>query len=161
MKEKSSCVSCGHSIDASAKLCPYCGADPKTGQKLDPTPLVQSHFPPKAVLPAHESFLEFLRARQSIVVALVIVSVLLVAVALHQMIIRRNLNAVSDVPAIPLTEVADLSNQPATTDELPMPELEFETEGVVRNVRTLLLEPGAVPPPPPAPSPAPTATLTP
>lgn len=159
MKEKSSCVSCGHSIDASAKLCPYCGADPKTGEKLDPTPLVQSHFPPKSELPAHEHFLEFLRARQSIVVALVIVSVLLVAVALHQMIIRRNLNVVSDVPAIPLTEVADLSNRPATTEELPMPELEFETEGVVRNARTLLLEPGAVPPPPPAPSPTPTPEL--
>ncbi len=155
MKEKSSCVSCGHSIDASAKLCPYCGADPKTGEKQDPTPLVQSHFPPRESMPAHESFLEFIRARQSIVVALVIVGVLLIAVAMHQMIIRRNLNVVSDVPAIPLTEVADLSNQPAATEELPMPELEFETDGVVRNVRTLLLEPGAVPPPPPPPTPTP------
>lgn len=156
MKDKTSCVSCGHSIDALAKLCPYCGADPATGEKLDPTPIVQSHFPPRPDLPAYESVLEFLRARQSIVVALVIVGVLLAAVALHQMILRRNLNVVSDVPAIPLTEVADLSNQPATTEELPMPELEFETDGVVRNVRTLLLEPGAVPPPPPAPSPSPT-----
>ena len=155
MADKISCISCGHLIDAVARLCPYCGANPQTGEKFDPTPMVQSHFPPKPELPAHETILEFLRARQSIVLTLVIVGVLLIAVAMHQMIIRRNLTVVSDVPPIPLTEVADLSNQPAASEELPMPELEFESEGQVRNVRTLLLEPGAVPPPPPAPSPSP------
>lgn len=155
MAEKTSCVTCGHLIDASARLCPYCGANPETGEKIDPTPIIQSHFPPKPELPPHESVLEFLRARQSVVLTLVVVTVLLIAVAMHQMIIRRNLTVVSDVPAIPLTEVTDLSNQPAATQELPMPELEFESEGQVRNVRTLLLEPGAVPPPPPAPSPSP------
>ena len=42
------CRSCGHTIDGAAKLCPFCGADPATGEKVDVTPLVQEHFPPKA-----------------------------------------------------------------------------------------------------------------
>lgn len=145
------CRSCHHQIDELARLCPYCGADPLTGERFDPAPLLEKHFPRKAELPAHESILEYVRQRQAIVVAVVVGCIFLLALGLHQMIVRRNANTASDVPAIPLTEVADLSNAAAQNQQVPIPSLDFDYEGDARTLRTLLMEPGAVAPPPPPP----------
>lgn len=143
------CRSCHHQIDELAKLCPYCGADPVTGERFDPAPLLEKHFPKKPELPARESILEYVRERQTIVVAVVVGCVFLLAVGLHQMIIRRNANTASDVPAIPLTEVADLSNAGAQNQQVEIPALNFDYEGDAKTLRTLLMEPGAIAPPAP------------
>lgn len=145
------CRSCHRQIDELARLCPYCGADPVTGQRFDPAPLLEKHFPRKAELSAHESILEYVRQRQTIVVAVVVGCIFLLALGLHQMIVRRNANTASDVPAIPLTEVADLSNAAAQNQQVAIPALDFDHEGDAKTLRTLLMEPGAVAPPPPVP----------
>jgi hypothetical protein len=155
MTSKVDCASCGHAIDASAKLCPYCGADPQTGRKIDTAPIVQSHFPPKVEIPKRERVLEFVKLRQSLVLTALVLVVALLAMALHQVISRRDA-AEADAPAMPLTELADRSNRAEGSAVLPLPEMEFETEGDIRTVRTLLMEPGAVAPAPsPTPSPSP------
>lgn len=147
--KKQKCAACGHSIDEAARLCPYCGANPITGSKFDPGPLVERHFRARPDLPPHETILEFIRTRQSIVVSLIVLAVALFVFAAHQIISRRNQSTVTDIPAIPLTEVADLSGKPSGQQELALPDLEFEHEGQPRNVRILLVEPGALVPPQP------------
>lgn len=143
------CRSCHHQIDELARLCPYCGADPVTGERFDPAPLLEKHFPRKTDLAAHESVLEYVRQRQTIVVGVVVGCIFLLALGLHQMIIRRNASTASDVPAIPLTEVADLSNSEAQNQQVELPVLDFAHEGDAKTIKTLLMEPGAVAPPPP------------
>lgn len=143
------CRSCRRQIDELAKLCPYCGANPVTGEKIDPAPLLEKHFPKKAELPARESILEFVRERQNIVVAVVVGTVFLLALGLHQVIVQRNAKTTSDIPAIPLTDLTDLSNAGAQNQQVAIPPLDFGYEGDSRTVRTLLMEPGAVAPPPP------------
>ena len=43
MTEKN-CAACNHAIDAAAKLCPYCGADPATGERVDTQAILQEVF---------------------------------------------------------------------------------------------------------------------
>jgi hypothetical protein len=88
---KTECRSCGHRIDASARLCPFCGADPDTGRKVDTAPILEKHFPRRAELPAKERAADFLRARQGLVVTIFILVAGLLAIALHQMVTRRTL----------------------------------------------------------------------
>lgn len=147
------CVACHHSIDASAKICPYCGADPDTGEKVDIRPLVEEHFPPRGEVPATASVMAFLRQRQGVVVTVTVVACFLVLTAAHQLVTRRSAAQVSDVPAIPLTEVADLSRQSDTGAEVPLPDLDFTYDGNSRTMQTFLMEPGAVAPLQPVPVP--------
>jgi hypothetical protein len=44
---KVTCVACRHQIDEAAKVCPYCGADPVTGQKMDTQAMLQEVFQPR------------------------------------------------------------------------------------------------------------------
>lgn len=143
---KIDCVSCHHQIDAEAKICPYCGADPRTGQRFDPRPLLEKHFPKREALTRSESILEFFRERQAIVVTAAVAVLFVMLVSLHQFITRRNLSQSSDVPAIPLTEVADLGNRTIQPDAEPIPQLEFQYVPASQGFRTLLIEPGAVAP---------------
>jgi hypothetical protein len=149
MTPKIECVSCHHSIDAEARLCPYCGADPRTGERFDPKPLMDKHFPKKAELTRSEAALEFFRERQGIIGTVVVAGIFLALVGLHRFITARNARQVSDVPAIPLTEVADLSHRSAQNDQEPIPQIDFQYAGSAQSVRTLLVEPGAVAPPTP------------
>lgn len=158
MTLKIECVSCHHSIDAEARLCPYCGADPRTGERFDPKPLLDKHFPRKKELSRIEAALEFFRERQGIVGTAVVALIFLSLVGLHRFITERNARQVSDVPAIPLTEVADLSHR-AQTEQVRIPQLEFQYAGSAQAVRTLLVEPGAVAPPEPPDLNAPNRTL--
>jgi hypothetical protein len=154
---KVQCVNCRHEIDASARLCPYCDADPKTGARVDTGTLMNEVFTRKQDLAVHESALEFFRARQGIVVATVIALALLALYGAHQFVTERNRTAVSNAAAVPLTEVADLSNQSDQAKELPLPEMQFQYEGHPQTMRTFVTEPGAVAPAPP---PAPPGTST-
>ena len=154
------CVSCSRVIDATSKLCPYCGANPVTGEKFDTTPLLESHFPRKQDLPAHESMLEFFRHRQWMVITAVVAVLFSVAFFGHRMIRQRNEATAAEVPAVPLTEIADLSGQSNGSERAPIPPLDFQLEGNSKNARILLVEPGAVAPPPDPATLTTTATTT-
>ena len=151
---KAVCVACRHAIDDAARLCPYCGADPRTGDKVDTQAILQEVFQPRQVS-ATEGVLEYARRRQGVVIALGILVTILALAGFHQFVLRRNATATSDAAAVPLTDVADLSNQSEETRPLPMPDLQFQYDGHPENMRTFIVEPGAVAPasggqPPPA-----------
>lgn len=147
MDEKRNCISCNRAIDAMANLCPYCGANPKTGEKFDPTPIVKEHFPPRKELSAIERAFGFLRARQGIFVTVVAIAGVVTLGAIHRWAATRNANQRTDVPAISLTEVADLANKRANADR-PIPDMKFTYDGNAKTMQTFLLEPGAVAPGP-------------
>lgn len=145
---RAACAGCRREIDAAARLCPYCGADPHSGQKpVDTQAILQEVFQPRRVSAA-EGVLEYARQRQGVVIAIAILVGLLLLAGVHQFIVRRNANAVSDASAVPLTEVTDLSNQPEETKQLSMPELQFQYDGHPQTMSTFVVEPGAVAPPP-------------
>jgi hypothetical protein len=141
---KAVCVVCRHQIDAAAKLCPYCGANPSTGEKMDTQAVLQEVFRPRE-LTTSESVLEYARQRQGVVITVSAILVFLVLAALHQFVTSRNESAVSTAPPVPLTEVADLSNQPVD-EPVRMPDLKFQYDGRPKAMRTFIVEPGAVPP---------------
>lgn len=144
---KVSCAACRHEIDAAAKICPYCGSDPSTGQKIvDTSALLEEIFKPRR-LSASESVLEFARHRQGIVVAISAAVLFLVLVGLHQFVTVRNQREVSAAPAVPLTEVTDVSTQQDETKPQAMPELNFQYDGKPQAMRTYIVEAGAVTPP--------------
>lgn len=142
---KAVCVACGHKIDAAAKLCPYCGADPKTGQKVDTEALLRDefHLQPRARF----NIVEIARQRQGIVVAVGVIVVLVILAALHQFVTARNATAVATGPAVPLSDITDLGNQASDATQLPMPDLKFQYDGNPHAMQTYIAEPGAVTPP--------------
>lgn len=145
--ERIACVACSHEIDAAAKVCPYCGADPRTGAKVDTEAVLQEMFPPRAEVKT-KSVMEYARQRQGVVAVLGAFLVVLLLAALHGFVTRRNEIAVSANAAVPLTDVTDLGNQADETKPQPMPELKFQYDGRPQTMRTLIVEPGAVAPPP-------------
>jgi len=147
------CVACGHSIDAAARTCPYCGANPQTGEKVDTEAILLEVFKSKNMTTS-ETVLEYARHRQGIVIVLGLAVVFLLLAGLHQYATMRNNSVVSSGPAVPLSDVADLSDQPRETQQ-PMPPLTFQYDGRPQAMRTFIVEPGATPPPPPQPPPAP------
>jgi hypothetical protein len=140
----STCVACRHQIDAGAKLCPYCGADPRTGEKVDTQALLQQVFKAREVT-ASQSVLEFARQRQGAVIAIAVIVAVLLLGAILQWVNARNAREASN-SAVPLAEVTDLSAQ-EQTQQLPMPQLSFQYEGKPQTLRTFVIEPGAVKPP--------------
>ena len=143
---KGVCVACQHAIDAAARVCPYCGADPSTGQKpVDTQAIMQEVFKPRTITTS-ESVLEYARQRQGIVIAVTIAVLFLLLTGLHQFVTARNESSVSGAPAVPLTEITDLSNRPDETKPVPMPDLDFQYDGKPEAMRTFIVEPGAVTP---------------
>ena len=159
--DRIACAACSHEIDAAAKVCPYCGADPRTGAKIvDSDAILQEMFPPRQSAKS-ESVIDYARQRQGITAVIGALVLVLVLVALHGFVSRRNERAVNAAAAVPLTDVTDLSNQPSETKPQPMPDLEFQYDGRPQTMRTLIVEPGAVAPQQPAPTTtAPPATTT-
>lgn len=152
-----SCAACGRTIDESARLCPFCGANPQTGERVDTEQLLQEVFgKPQET---KRGVVEFARQRQGVVVAISALVVLLLIGGLHQLATMRNATAVNDSPAIPLSELTDVANSTAQ-QAVPMPDLDFQYDGRPRAMRTYVVEPGAIAPAPPA-SPASAATATP
>jgi hypothetical protein len=152
--KKIACAHCGHEIDAAARLCPFCGADPESGRKADTSRIVETHFPRRDEKRGRAR--DFFRTRQSLLLSVLILVIAVVAIGLHQMVTSRALRSSTDAPAVPLTELTDISKRSQQEMAPSMPELEFSAEGDPRRVRTLLLEPGAVAPTPePTPTPPP------
>lgn len=146
---KAVCAHCRRKIDAAAKLCPYCGADPESGQRVDTQAILQEVFRPKQ-LSTGESVLEYARQRQGIVVAIGIAVIFLILAAAHSYISARNATSDASGPAVPLTEVTDLSSQGEETRGQPMPELQVQMDGNPQRLRQFVVEPGAVAPAAPA-----------
>ncbi len=141
------CAACRREIDAVARICPYCGADPRTGAKpVDTQAMLNEVFHPRETS-ASETVVEFARHRQGIVVALGVVLVILLLAGLHEYVTRRNARDVSAAAAIPLTEVTDLTDQQDENKPLPMPDLKYAFDGHPQTMRTFVTEPGAVTPP--------------
>jgi len=142
------CAACRRSIDESARLCPYCGANPATGERIDTQAILQEIFRPKE-LTTSESVLEYARQRQGVVIGISVAVIFLVLMLVHQFVTVRNASEVSDAPAVPLTEIADVAKLSAESTQVPLPPLEFQYEGRPESMRTFIAEPGAVPPAPP------------
>ena len=150
------CAACGRSIDAAAKLCPYCGADPVSGERtVDTQSVLQEVFHPKE-LTTSESVLEFARQRQGIVVVVSIIVAFLVLAGLHQFVTMRNASVETDAPAVPLTEITDIANQKSEVTPVRLPELDFPYDGTPQAMRTYIVERGAVAPVPATPAGPPT-----
>lgn len=144
---RTTCAACRHDIDASARICPYCGADPRSGTKpLDTEALLKEEFSSHHGT-ASENLMQFARQRQGVVIAFGIVVGLLLLAGVHAFVTRRNAQAVSAASALPLTEVTDLSNQPDENKPLPMPATQYQFDGHPQTLRTFVVEPGAVVPP--------------
>jgi len=155
------CAACRRAIDAAAKLCPYCGANPATGERVDTQALLQEIFRPREVTTS-QSVIDYARQRQGIVIAVSLAVVFLVLAGLHQFVTARNDRAVTDSPAVPLTEIADLANQIDESKPQPMPNLDFQYDGKPQAMRTYIVESGAtVPAGPVQPQPAPATTTAP
>jgi hypothetical protein len=151
------CIACRHEIDDAAKLCPYCGADPRTGAKLDTQALLEEVFKPKNISRS-ASVIDFARHRQGAVVAIAVVVGFLILAGVYQYAVHRNATAALAGNGVPITEVTDISDQGEENKPLPMPPLQFAHDGNPQTMRTLIVEPGAAPaapapPTPPAPSP--------
>jgi len=140
------CAACQRAIDASAKLCPYCGANPATGERMDTQAILQEIFKPKEMTTS-ASVLEYARQRQGAVIGVAAVVAFLIIAGLHQFVTMRNETAVSDAPAVPLSELTDVTNRPDETAPLPLPELNFQYDGRPQTMRTYIIEPGATTPP--------------
>ena len=140
------CAACSRAIDASAKLCPYCGANPATGERLDTQALIQEVFRPRE-MSTSDSVIEYARQRQGVVTAVSIFVGFLILVGIHQFVTKRNANVVNDQPAVPLTEITDVTKKSDELTPVPMPKLDFQYDGTPQRMRTYIVERGAVPPP--------------
>lgn len=138
------CAACQRTIDAAAKTCPYCGANPATGERVDTQAILEEVFHTREISTS-ESVLEYARQRQGVVIAVSVVVVFLVLAGVHQFVTARNAAAVTDAPAVPLTEITDVTETEEA--ELPLPELEYLYDGRPDAMRTYIVEQGAVPPP--------------
>jgi RNA polymerase subunit RPABC4/transcription elongation factor Spt4 len=144
--DKAVCVGCGRDIDTAARLCPYCGADRRSGEKIDTQAILQQEFRPRETS-ATEGVLEYARQRQGVVIAVATLVAILIVGGVHQIIVRRNRTAVTNAAAVPLTDVTDLNSQSQETQTLPMPELQFQYDGNPQTLRTPIVEQGAIAPP--------------
>ena len=139
------CTACGHHIDPAARICPYCGADPRTGEKvIDTQAMLQEVFRPREISTS-ETVIEYARQRQGIVIGVSVVVIFLALALLHQFVTARNDATVSAAPAVPLTEITDLSNQ-ADEKPLPIPDLNFQHDGRPQKMQTFIVEAGAAAP---------------
>jgi hypothetical protein len=159
------CAACNRAIDASAKLCPYCGANPQSGERLDTQAILQEVFRPREVSTS-DSVIEYARQRQGVFIAVSVFVGFLIIVGIHQFVTRRNANVASDLPAVPLSEITDVTKKSGDMTPVPMPDLDFQYDGSPQRMRTFIVERGAVPPPevaakPQTPAPAPPAQTPP
>jgi hypothetical protein len=145
------CAACARSIDAAAKLCPYCGADPATGERVDTQAILQEVFHTKT-LTTGETVIEYARQRQGIVLAVSLIIGFLILAGIHQFVTMRNANAVTASPPVPLTEITDVAKLRDEAAPVPMPELDFPFEGRPQTMRTFIMERGAVAPAPALPA---------
>lgn len=161
--DRITCVTCRHEIDASAKVCPFCGSEPRTGEKIvDAEAMLREVFKPAGER-RPRGILDLARQRQGVVVAAAVIISALLLGGVWSFVSRRNESDVIANSAVPLAEVTDLSTQNDDARPQPMPDLDFQYDGHPQTMRTFVIEPGAVAPATavPAPAAAPTATAQP
>jgi hypothetical protein len=141
-----SCAACKRTIDAAARLCPYCGANPGSGERIDTQAVLQEVFRPRETTRS-ESMIEYARQRQGVVVAVSVLAGFLLLAGLHAFVTRRNATDVTAAPAVPLSEITDVANKPDDASPQAMPELAFQYDGNPRTMRTFIVERGAATPP--------------
>ncbi|HYO76488.1 MAG TPA: hypothetical protein VE010_08495 [Thermoanaerobaculia bacterium] len=146
MSSRSTCAACSRSIDEWAKVCPYCGANPQTGERIDTQTLLQEIFKPREVTTS-ASVLEYARQRQGAVIGGAAFVIFLIIAGLHQFATMRNQTAVTDAPAVPLSELTDMTKRPDEAAPQPLPDLAFQYDGRPQTMRTYIIEPGATTPP--------------
>ncbi len=152
------CVACHHEIDDAAKLCPYCGADPRTGEKLDTQAILQEVFRSKEV-GRTASVLDFARQRQGAVIAGAVLIGFFILAGLYQFATQRNLSAAAAGNGVPITEVTDVTDQGDDNKPQSTPPRQVKYDGHPQTMPTFIVSPGAAwQPPPPAP---PTTTAPP
>jgi hypothetical protein len=157
------CAACRHDIDDAVKICPYCGSDPRSGEKIiDAQAMLNQVFKPKRTSRAG-SLIDFARQRQGVVVAGAVIVGLLLLAGVYQFAVRRNDTGIATGGGVPMTEVTDVTDQGDENKPLPMPDLQFQHDGRANAMRTYIVEPGATPPPaqptqPPPPAAAPPVT---
>jgi len=155
------CVTCHHDIDDAAKVCAFCGSDPRTGEKIvDAQAMLQEMFKPKPTGTV-ASVLDFARHRQGAVVAGGIIVGLLLLGGLYQFAAHRNDTAANPGGGVPITEVTDVTDQRDENKPMPMPPLQFQYDGRPQAMRTYIVEAGAIAPPAPTTTAPPTATAPP
>ena len=143
-----SCTVCHHEIDDAAKVCAYCGSDPRTGEKIiDAQAMINQVFKSKARTRAG-TVMDFARQRQGIVVAGAVFVGFLLLAGVYQFAVRRNDTAIATGSGVPMTEVTDVSDQGDENKPQPMPDVPFQYDGNAKAMRTYIVEPGATPPPP-------------
>jgi hypothetical protein len=113
---------------------------------MDTQAILQEVFKPREVTTS-ASVLEYARQRQGAVIAIAAFVVFLLMAALHQFATMRNATAVTDSPAVPLSELTDITNKPDDAAPVPLPELNFEYGGRPATMRTYIIERGAITPP--------------
>ncbi|HYM60312.1 MAG TPA: zinc ribbon domain-containing protein [Thermoanaerobaculia bacterium] len=143
---RTTCAACHREIDATARLCAYCGADPLSGVKTYLIGLGVDAGTPIAA-PAPRRAGRFARRRQSLLIASAIAGALIALLGLYEILQHRNKAAVTGATAATLTEIVDVKTPPTDTKPLPLPPMAFQFEGKPEAMRTLILEPGAVKPP--------------
>jgi hypothetical protein len=149
------CAACRHDIDDAAKICAYCGSDPRTGQKIiDAQAMLNEVFKPKRRTRTG-SVLDFARQRQGAVVAAAVFVGLLMLTGLYQFAVQRNDRSIATGSGVPMTEVTDVLDRGDDNKPQPMPSLQFQYDGRPQAMRTYIVEPGAAPPPPAQPVPPP------
>jgi len=140
------CAACKRAIDAAAKLCPYCGANPVTGERLDTQAILQEVFRPRE-MSTSDSVIEYARQRQGVFIAISAFVAFLIVVGIHQFVTKRNADVASDLPAVPLSEITDVTKKSEDLTPVPMPKLDFQYNGSPQRMRTYIVERGAVTPP--------------
>lgn len=113
---------------------------------MDTQAMLQEVFRPREVSTS-ETVIEYARQRQGIVIGVSVVVIFIALTLLHQFVTARNDATVSAAPAVPLTEITDLSNQAGGEKPLPIPALDFQYDGRPQRMKTFIVEAGAAAPP--------------
>ena len=145
-----SCVVCRHDIDDAAKVCAYCGSDPRSGEKIiDAQAMIDQVFKKPKERGRAGSLVDFARQRQGITLAAAVFAGLLILTGVYRFAVNRNDAAIAAGSGVPITEVTDISDQGDENKPLPMPDLQFQYDGNPKAMRTYIVEAGATPPPAP------------
>lgn len=141
--EKIACSACGRLVDPHARVCPYCAADPHSGQRVSSRPEIEELIPRRPVESTTEKVLTTIRSRSGVVLTISITLGVVLLLIASNWVDQRQRTTAANVPSIPLTEITDLSATTEDERELELPDLEFGFYGNPSTMETFVLEQGA------------------